>query len=128
MAKNELAAAQILQKIKAPDPINLHVRQTLVAYFANTKRQELADQHIALLEKDYVDSLDVLKLSVNNRIRKAIAAIPAGQKKELDETTRKEIDAKIAEYLSRYGESNRAARLYWAEWLMQSGRSPAALE
>jgi predicted Zn-dependent protease len=125
---HEEAVDRILQKVRAPEPVNLFIRQMIVGYLASTNRIDRALEAVAELQKDYPDSLDTLKLAAGLRIQKALSAKPATTDRPppLDDKTRMEMDQTIQQFIAKYP-NDRTAKLFWAEWLIHSQRAAEAV-
>lgn len=116
------AARQIIKKIRSPSFANRIARQALVEFHMRMGQREEADKLLTALATDYPDSVDVL------RLRCRLLALPKEPgPSNWDPNGVAAADTLIRRFLKDYP-NDRAARLFYAEWLLFTQRPQRAIE
>jgi tetratricopeptide (TPR) repeat protein len=116
-ATHEEEARKLLAKLPEQSPTQRAARLELANYLAATGRSEQAEKELAALKRDFPESLPVLRLE--------IGLLMQSKKDETAESKRSEADRRIRQFISDYTQ-NVEARLFWAEWLLATGRATQA--
>jgi tetratricopeptide (TPR) repeat protein len=125
--QHEQEAQRLHGQFPARSPLERSARLQWVKYFAGTQRFDMAEQELAILRRDYPENLQVFKMEVNVRVAKTRAQtdLTGAEAKKLAEATVKQMDERIQQFIRDYPQEF-AARLYWVEWLLGTGRSDQA--
>lgn len=116
------AARELANRLRPPSSADRLARLALADFYLRTQQRDAAEQLLTALATDYPDSVDVL------RLRCRLLAWP----KESGSTTWDPngvaaADALIRRFLKDYP-ADRTARLFYAEWLLQTQRTERAIE
>jgi tetratricopeptide (TPR) repeat protein len=114
------AAQTLLKKTRVPSPGNRLARVALVNHQLSTGQTKEGEATLDGLATDYPDSLDVL------RVRCQYLSAPAGPGEPVNKNGIAAADIVIRKFLRDYP-GDKAARLFYAEWLVRTGRAEEAI-
>lgn len=121
-AADETSAVGLIKKLRVPSSGDRMARLTMVNYLAATGRRDLAEELVNKLMGDYTDSVDVLRTQVT------LMAMPKDPKEaKLDPNGLAKADIRISKFLKDYP-GDRGGKLFYAEWLVRTGRADKAVE
>jgi hypothetical protein len=120
--RHEEKADKLLEDLPARSPRGRAALVDLTTHYAVTGKKDKAAKLLAVLQKDYGGSLEGLRAEV---ALLAPSAWTPGATVPSDALAA--ADKRIGEFLKEHG-GERAARLYWVEWLARTGRTDKAAE
>lgn len=128
IANHERSAAELVQSIPARSPQQLSVRRHWVEHLAATDRWAQAETEVAALRRDYPESLAALRLEVGVLTSTKTVEPPRPGAAPVDPRTARlaKADARIQQFMGE-NVADFAARLFWVEWLLTTGRGAQAI-
>jgi tetratricopeptide (TPR) repeat protein len=120
VTSQETSVEALRKKLVSPSSGDRRARLAIASYLAQTARRAVAEVRLAELATDYPESIEVL------RARAVLLATPptAGDDNPNGVSA---ADAVIRKFLKDYP-TDRAARLFYAEWLVSTDRAQKAVE
>ena len=124
---HEQEAVKLQPHFLPRSPLERAARLQWVRHFAATQRLDLADKELMALRRDFPENLQVLKMEVNVVIAKARAQVEMANQDgpKLTQEALQKADERVQQFLRDYPQDF-AARLYWVEWLLGTGRTDQA--
>jgi predicted Zn-dependent protease len=125
LTRHETAVDNILKKLdfknRGKSRGDLMARLAVVSYLLEVGRRDVAETRLTELAKDYPDSVEVL------RVRATITALSRDPKVPgFDPNGVAAADVLIQKFIKDYP-TLKAARLFYAQWLMQTNRTEKAI-
>ena len=117
------AALEYQKKLRPPSPADRTARLLLAEFYLRTNQREQAEKLLSSLNADYPDSVDVLRA----RCRLLALAQEPGNSSRFDPDGVAAADTLIRRFLKDYP-NDRAAKLFYAEWLIQTQRTERAID
>ena len=117
------AALENQKKLRPPSPADRTARLLLAEFYLRTNQRDQAEKLLSNLNADYPDSVEVL------RARCRLLALPQepGNSSRFDPDGVAAADTLIRRFLKDYP-NDRAAKLFYAEWLIQTQRTERAID